>query len=167
MEQQQTVEQKLNGEITLLRQRIKNIDVTHTRQKIAALDALKKRFGAEVVQVVQQANGQATCKIYQKIYQRFEGRSIEDLIRMLWEPLRQQGFEFTIERSSKGVQINCTACPLAQLYHDLGSSEWGYELYCAADEYLVKDFNPGMGFRRTKTLMEGHDCCDHFYYMKD
>lgn len=31
------------------------------------------------------------------------------------------------------------------------------------DEAWAKAFNPNIQFTRTKTLMEGHACCDHCY----
>lgn len=40
-------------------------------------------------------------------------------------------------------------------------------IFCAGDPYIVEGFNPKMGFKRTKTLTLGDDCCDHFYYYKD
>ncbi|TFH07921.1 MAG: hypothetical protein E4H14_07485 [Candidatus Thorarchaeota archaeon] len=43
------------------------------------------------------------------------------------------------------------------------SRDWGYSLYCVDDEYMVMGFNPKMEFTRSKTLMEGHDCCNHCY----
>ncbi|MFW9789019.1 MAG: L-2-amino-thiazoline-4-carboxylic acid hydrolase, partial [Candidatus Thorarchaeota archaeon] len=38
--------------------------------------------------------------------------------------------------------------------------------FCNEDEHIVAGFNPSIKFSRTKTLMEGHDCCDHCYVMK-
>jgi len=39
-------------------------------------------------------------------------------------------------------------------------------MFCQNDFYIAEGFNSKIGLKRTKTLMEGHDCCDHFYYMK-
>ncbi len=93
--------------------------------------------------------------------------SIDDLVNVLWEPLREKGYAFTLEKTEPGVQVNCTACPFATMYRSLGGAEWGYALYCAVDEDLTKAFNPEIGFKRTKTLMEGHSNCDHFYFMRE
>ncbi len=56
------------------------------------------------------------------VAEREQSNTIRDLVRILWEPFRNQGAEFTAE-----------------------------------------GFNLGIKFRRTKTLMEGDDCCDHRY----
>ena len=148
-----------------LLQAMREVHVTYVKQQIMLLNALKDKFGSAVVDVVQQTNSKALCHVY--LMQATGEGTIEDLINVLWEPLRSKGYEFTVEHSDKGVQMKCTVCPFAALYKNLGGAEWGYHLYCAADEYLVEGFNPAIGFNRTKTLMEGHDCCDHFYFMKD
>jgi len=93
-------------------------------------------------------------------------RTIMDLIQLLWEPLKNFGFNFTIEEHEDGTQVTCTRCPWAIMFKTLGAEKWGYVLQCAADRTLVERFNPEIGFKRSKTLMEGDDCCDHFYYKK-
>jgi predicted ArsR family transcriptional regulator len=157
--------QQTKIEAQLLLQTVREVHLTYVKQQIILLNALKDKFGPEVVEVVAQANSKAVCQQY--LVQAAGQGSIEDLINLLWEPLRSKGYEFTTQQAENGVQMKCTACPWAMLYKNLGGAEWGYHLYCAADEHLVAGFNPAIGFKRTKTLMEGHDCCDHFYFMKD
>lgn len=160
-------EQKTLNEVELLKQALKNCHFMYVQQQLAILNALKTKFGPEVVEIVEHVNGEEICQTYLRKIQNPGERTIDDLINVLWEPLRNRGYEFTIERSEKGVQMECTVCPLANLYKALGGTDWGYHLYCSADEYLVKGFNPKIGFKRLKTLMEGHNCCDHFYFIKD
>ena len=153
-----------NKEAALLNA-LRDVHVTYVKQQITLLNALQDKFGTEVAQVVQQKNSALVCQAY------FAGasdeRSIEALINLLWEPLRTKGYEFSVTQSEAGVQMKCTACPWARLYRNLGGADWGHRLYCAVDEDLVGGFNPQIGFTRTKTLMEGDEYCDHFYYMKE
>lgn len=143
---------------------VKEAHVAHITQQIMLLNALQDRFGEEVARVVEQAN---TELIFRKFLAHLpEGkRSCDDLLAILWEPLRRHGTEFTVARSEHGMRITCTACPWATLYRQLGGAEWGYRLYCAADAPLVARFNPDIAFTRTKTLMEGDDCCNHSYIL--
>jgi hypothetical protein len=157
MKEQEIREQKLKVEIESLKKSIKDLHVMHTQQKIALLNAFKKKYGSE----------EASRETYQNKNPGDGERSIEDLLNIIWEPLRKQGLEFSMERTEMGVQMKCTKCPVADLYKQAGGTEWGYHLYCAADKHIVEAFNSKIGFRRTKTLMEGHDCCDHFYYLKE
>ena len=94
-------------------------------------------------------------------------QTIDDFLRVLWEPLPAQGFEFTSEETPEGMQMHCTRCPLVDLAAAFDAKNWFYHFACAGDPHMVAGFNPNMGFRRTKTLMEGDEYCDHFYFMKE
>lgn len=139
----------------------------YTRWTISLLDGLKARLGHQVVTALDDMIAQDTLQEWEQKAAQEPGNTIEDLIRLLWEPLRAQGFEFTIERREDGVQMHCTRCPLADRAKAIGGAEWMVHLYCGTDPHMAAGFNPQMGFRRTKTLMEGHDCCDHFYFYKE
>lgn len=136
---------------------------------IAVLDALAGQFGKEkVIEVVEMVVAENTRRGWAEIARSAKSNTIADLVRILLEPLHDvEGFEFTLEDRDGGVQVHCTRCPHVELAKELGGLEWLYHLVCMGDPYIVEGFNPKMGFRRTKTLMEGHDCCDHFYFMKE
>lgn len=95
------------------------------------------------------------------------GAEIEDFIRVLWEPLREDGFEFTIERTPGTAELRVTRCPLADLAERTGLHDWVYHLACATDFYTTPAFSPGIEFTRTKTLVQGHNCCNHRYCCRD
>ena len=88
---------------------------------------------------------------------------IQGLINFLWEPLRREGFEFTYDWNELGCQFKVTRCPLAEIAKALKVEKWGVIFYCWSDEAICEGYNPGIRFRRTKTLMEGDEYCDHFY----
>jgi hypothetical protein len=46
----------------------------------------------------------------------------------------------------------------------LNAADWLYALVCASDPYTAASFD-GIRFERTKTLMQGDDCCDHAYFV--
>jgi hypothetical protein len=134
---------------------------------IAQLDALHERFGARLLKVIELVMAENTRRDWAEIARRETSHMIDDLIRLLWEPGRGKGFEYTVEAREDGVQMHCTYCPYAELGKRINGTKWLYHLLCGADPYIVEGFNPAMGFRRTKMLMEGHECCDHFYFMKE
>lgn len=145
---------------------IRNTHIVYAKMQIALLNGIQKEFGDGVEEVVKKTYTEEICKPYLAIAEGIGEKNIENLIKILWEPLRNYGYQFTIEEKDGGVQVQCTACPYATLYNALNGADWGFKLYCAADEYLVHAFNPEIGFTRTTTLMEGHECCNHFYYNK-
>jgi predicted ArsR family transcriptional regulator len=157
MDNEKTVEERLEEQREQLEHRC--------MQRIAfLLDGMENRLGSAAVDALDEMIAEDTLEEWAGIAQKAGSNQIEDLIEQLWEPLRALGFEFTFEQQEDGVQLWCTRCPLSDRAHAAEATKWGYHLYCATDPYIVAGFNPKIGFRRTKTLMEGDDCCDHFYY---
>jgi len=68
-----------------------------------------------------------------------------------------------IENREDLVLWRITECLNAKIFRELNAAEIGYATLCHGDEAWAKAFNPDIQFSRTKTLMEGHDCCDHCY----
>jgi len=89
---------------------------------------------------------------------------IQGLMNFLWEPLRQEGFEFTYDRNERGCQLKVTRCPVAEIAKGLKLEKWGFIFYCMGDESICEGYNPAIALKRTKMLMDGDEYCDHFYY---
>ena len=134
---------------------------------VAHLDALHERFGAKLIEVIEMVVAENSRLDWAEVARRETSHTIDDLIRLLWEPGREKGCAYTVEARDDGVQIHCTYCPFAELGKKIGGTKWLYHLLCMGDPYIIEGFNPEMGFRRTKTLMEGDECCDHFYFMRE
>jgi predicted ArsR family transcriptional regulator len=135
------------------------------QELIPMLNRLKDTFGDSVIEVIDIVVADCNRRDWQEIARREQSNSIDDLLRLLWKPLPELGFEFTEEHQEHGVQMHCTRCPHVEVAQKLGAEEWLYHLVCNGDPYIAEGLNPQIGFRRTKTLMQGHDCCDHFYQM--
>jgi predicted ArsR family transcriptional regulator len=145
-------------------QALKAVHSSYAAQKIEELNQLKEKLPPETLEVILKTSRDIVCKPYAN---HFSGiGSIDELIGILWEPLRKAGYVFETKPVENGVQVHCTRCPYANLYRELGGEEWGFQLYCAADAELVEQFNPSIKFERTKILMQGQDCCNHRYTMK-
>jgi predicted ArsR family transcriptional regulator len=147
-----------------LKQALKAVHGMYIQQQIGLLDALKAKFGDGVADVVRGKASADACAMFRTLAEKTGCNSIDDLVNVLWEPLRAKGYAFTMEKTDSVVRMHCTACPFAAMYRALGGAEWGYALYCAADADLTKAFNPKIGFKCARTLMEGDDCCDHEYF---
>jgi len=66
---------------------------------------------------------------------------------------------------SDRIGYRYTRCMWAEVYRELGEPELGFVI-CAGDEPAVKSWNPRLGFKRTKVLMNGDDFCDHVFYVE-
>jgi predicted ArsR family transcriptional regulator len=95
------------------------------------------------------------------------GTEVEDFIRVLWAPLRELGFVFTVERNGDGAAFCVTTCPIHDLAERTGLHDWLYRLACSTDPHTARAFSPRLGFARTETLIQGGVCCDHHYYRVD
>lgn len=138
----------------------------HSREKVALLDALKARFGPGVAETVARTAAEEAFRTWRAIGEAQSDRSAEQLVRLLWEPLRAKGFVFEAASAPGEVRLRCTRCPIAEMARALGDREWLFHLACGIDEAIARGFNPALALRRTRTLMEGHPCCDHVYFME-
>lgn len=95
-----------------------------------------------------------------------EGTEIDDFIRLLWAPLKEQGFEYTMAKDNGRTAFCVTKCPLFDLAGKTGLHDWMYHLGCSTDPHSACAFSPKIAFARTKTMMEGKEYCDHTYYYR-
>jgi hypothetical protein len=58
------------------------------------------------------------------------------------------------------LEYTVTECLWAKTFREADAAEIGYAGVCYQDYPLAKAFNPEFKLVRTKTLMEGHDCCN-------
>lgn len=69
-----------------------------------------------------------------------------------------------VEDSEKVFGIKVTECLVAETYQAAGlGGEIGHAAVCNMDYYWPPAFNPNFRMERTKTLMQGHDQCNHRY----
>jgi len=61
------------------------------------------------------------------------------------------------------LEFDVTRCRYAEMYRELGIVELGAVLSCNRDGAFCTGFNPEIALTRTKTIMEGAECCDFRY----
>ena len=66
-----------------------------------------------------------------------------------------------VEETDKAVQLKITECLWAKTFREAKASDIGFAAQCYRDYAWTSAFNPKMRFIRTKTLMQGHDCCNN------
>jgi hypothetical protein len=68
------------------------------------------------------------------------------------------------EDTDKVFELEVTECIWAKVFRDAGlGGEIGHAAVCNMDYYWPTAFHPDFKMERTKTLMQGHDCCNHRY----
>lgn len=69
-----------------------------------------------------------------------------------------------VEDTEKAFQLRVTECLWATTFRSAGvDGEIGHAAICNMDYYWPTAFNPNLKMERDKTLMQGHDHCNHRY----
>ena len=73
---------------------------------------------------------------------------------------------YVVEDTPRAFEVKVTECLWAKTYRDVYAADLGYVLSCYGDFASAQGFNPKMRMIRTKTLMQGDDCCNHRYVLE-
>jgi hypothetical protein len=68
-----------------------------------------------------------------------------------------------VDDTEKVLEWKFTECLFAKIFREANASDIGYATQCYGDYGFVEGFNPKIRLTFTKTLMQGHDCCNHRY----
>lgn len=83
---------------------------------------------------------------------------------MIFTPLFKNTLSMEIvEKTDKVLEIKITECLWAKTIRELkepDAVDIGYALACYPEIATTEAFNPKLTVIRTKTLMQGHDCCN-------
>jgi Na+-transporting NADH:ubiquinone oxidoreductase subunit NqrF len=71
------------------------------------------------------------------------------------------------EKTSKKLTYHITECLWAKTFKEMNATDLGYIYCCRPDFAMAKAYHPKIGLKRTKTLMQGDNCCNHAYYWKE
>jgi len=82
-------------------------------------------------------------------------------------PAFANALTFTVaEDTDKVYELRVTECLWAQTFIAAKAGDLGYAGVCFGDYAFAKAFNPSVEMVRDKTLMQGHDSCNHRYLWK-
>lgn len=135
---------------------------------VELLKGLSEKYGQAAPKAVGRFVAESTKQDYSAAgaSEAHEGTEIEDFIRVLWGPLADLGFVYTSKTDGTDKVFHVTKCPLHDLAVMTGLNDWLYQLACNTDFYSAPAFSSKINFSRSKTLMEGCDCCNHSYSYK-
>ena len=144
----------------------KRLERQHFLEIVSIVRALEKEYGQDAVDVVADAKYGLTHNQWAEMARARGRNDIATLLELQWEgagPLLE--YE-VLYRDSEEVRLNVTKCFWADAFREIGAADIGKILYCDDEQASAEGFNPSIGLTRTKTLMEGHDCCDHCYLLE-
>ncbi len=100
-----------------------------------------------------------------KLAQEYSGNTIAEMskiVKEVWAKDDTMKIEI-IREDDKALFFDVTYCGYADMYEKMGIKELGFILSCNRDFPFTEGFNPEIGLRRTKTIMEGAECCNFRY----
>ena len=128
-------------------------------------------FGEErVMQLVSEYMDEITIK---SIKQSEEENSIENFSQFKLKFMKMINTEFMkntitysiIEDSDYKMEFKITKCLWARVMKKFGyEGERGYTICCKPDYAMTTAFHKNLKLSRTKTLMQGDDCCNPIYH---
>jgi hypothetical protein len=71
-----------------------------------------------------------------------------------------------VDDTETAFEVKVTECLWAKTFRDVNAEDIGYSWICFPDYAWAKAFNPKMRMIRDKTLMQGHDFCNHRYVIE-
>lgn len=64
-------------------------------------------------------------------------------------------------------EMRVSECLWAKTFREADAADLGFKIVCSLDYVTAETFNPKIKLIRDKTLMQGHDCCNHKYIFQD
>ncbi len=130
-------------------------------QRARLFKKLVDEFGPRVLDVARQDVIDATGAVFEQM--DLSRRDLAAVIELLWDHVGDD-LDYTIEEQTPGhLKMKVTRCMWADEWRKLDAGDVGYIFNCCWDYGFCQGLNPAIRFTRTKTLMEGDDCCDHTY----
>ena len=130
---------------------------------VDAVRALEKACGPQAREAIRDYH---RCKSVQANAER-GSQTVDNSVRAFCTALEQacRGSHewIKLEDTNTRQAYRFTRCMWAEIFRSLDAQDIGLWI-CEGDGPAAAAFNPEIRFQRTKTLMEGDDCCDHVYY---
>lgn len=149
-----------------------------------ALDKIKSEMTSAIslyINAIRAIEEEYSKEAVEKIHQNQMRRTVElgKELRSSVKDNRLKAFCYRMEQSCAGTHewekledtetrqaYRFTRCMWAEIYRSLDAEDIGFWI-CEGDGPAAAAFNPEIKFKRTKTLMDGDEYCDHVFYIEE
>jgi len=146
------------------------MEVTHVKcREIQApmVSSLIYGFAREIgfekaIEIARNVIRQDAAAAGKKSAQEYSGNTLAELskiVKEVWAKDNALTLEMLKENETT-LFFDVTHCEYAQMYVRMGIEDIGFILSCSRDFSFMEGFNPRIELKRTKTIMEGAECCD-------
>lgn len=153
---------KFDEEMTITHRRLAQMSY---RLPIMILKQMEKDLGKEeLLAMVKKASHAASVELGRQVSGRITSlqafaRPFKDDNSNLSKTLVRE----IVEDNDKVFELRVTECLAHAVFKQVDALDLGYACVCHADFGLPIGIHPKFKLIRNKTLMQGHDCCNHRY----
>ncbi len=157
----------------VMKKKASEVRITHLKcREIQApiVSALIQGFAEEIgfdktIEVAKKVIRKDAIESGKNLAQEYSGNSVRELTKIVKEVwAKDDAMKIQIIRENDNeLFFDVTYCGYAQMYEDMGIKELGFILSCSRDFPFMEGFNSEIELTRTKTIMEGAECCDFRY----
>jgi len=137
---------------------------------VPLMEQMARQVGREkLIEMLKQAASDAAAERMQKRAEELQPRTPAVFVSPLKNPQRFTRHALTlevVEETEKAAELSVTECLWAKTFREAHAADIGYAVSCHPDYASARAFNPSMKMIRTKTLMQGHDCCNHRFILE-
>jgi hypothetical protein len=87
--------------------------------------------------------------------------SLEKFIRSGNTTFKNMITSEVVEKTDRVYEMRVTECLWTKIFKEFNAEDIGYATVCHGDFADARAAHPKLRLERTKTLMQGHDCCNH------
>ena len=126
---------------------------------------LQKELGKEkVIELIKKETEQRLLQRAKEDIKRLGGSDFKSYISIFRDPRMLASLTMEIiQDTDKVFEIKVTDCLAAESFLPDKAGDIGFAAVCWGDYIWAEGFNPKIKLVRDKTLMQGHNCCNHKY----
>ncbi|MFC2120379.1 L-2-amino-thiazoline-4-carboxylic acid hydrolase [Bacteroidota bacterium] len=149
---------------------MKELQIFATRQSVNFYKHLIEEHGEEkVLEMIKDFTTKRMIARGKEDAKRNSNDSFKSYVAMFKDPRMLSSLSMeVIEDTDTVYEIKVTECMSHEVFKALDfDGKFGFACVCEGDYPWAESYNPKIKLKRDKTLMEGHDCCNHRYYLED
>ena len=140
---------------------------TQYREFIQLAKALEEEWGTERTREFLKKQTAAKMTAYGKQQAERSGdNSFESYVKQFRSGYGNTLVMEIVEDTAAAFELKVTECIWADTFRRMDAADIGYCAVCWGDYSWAESFNDKISLVRDKTLMQGHECCNHRYVWK-
>jgi hypothetical protein len=129
-------------------------------------DMGKDRF----IEMLKKAASESVALGVEQLIKSLPKNDLAAFIKLLDDPFYKNTLTYeVVDQTDKAFEIKVTECLWAKMFREArepNAVDIGYASVCHLDYAFARAFNPKLKMLRDKTLMQGHDCCNHRWILE-